>query len=146
MAKRVLFLCTGNSARSQMAEAFLRQLGSDQYEVFSAGMEAKGLHPLTTEVMREVGIDVSGQRSKSIREYMGRMTFDDAIIVCRNAEADCPRVSADAKRIHRWLFDDPAKAEGSPEEQLARFRAVRDQIEWRIKLWLAETAEAERVS
>ncbi len=146
MAKRILFLCTGNSARSQMAEAFLRRLGSDQYEVYSAGLEAKGLNPLTIEVMREVGIDVSGQRSKSIREYMGRITFDDAIIVCRNAEPDCPRVSADAKRTHRWLFDDPARAEGTHEEMLAKFRAVRDQIEWRIKLWLSETEEAERVS
>lgn len=146
MPKRILFLCTGNSARSQMAEAFLRTLAGDKYEAHSAGMEAKGLHPLTVQVMAEVGIDVSGQKSKNIKEYMGRMTFDDAVIVCRKAEADCPRISADAKRIHRWLFDDPARADGTDEEKLARFREVRDQIEARIKLWLAETEEAERVN
>lgn len=146
MPKRVLFLCTGNSARSQMAEAFLRKLDSEKYEAYSAGTEAKGLNPLTIQVMQEIGIDVSGQRSKSLREYMGRLTFDDAVIVCRKAEDDCPRINADAKRIHRWLFDDPARADGTDEEKLARFREVRDQIEARIKLWLAETEEAERVN
>jgi arsenate reductase len=144
MARKVLFLCTGNSARSQMAEAFLRKLGGDKYEAFSAGMQPKGLHPMTVQVMQEVGIDVSGQRSKSTREYMGYMTFDDAVIVCRKAEDDCPLINADAKRIHRWLFEDPVRAEGSDEEKLVRFREVRDQIEARIKLWLAETEEAER--
>lgn len=146
MPRRVLFLCTGNSARSQMAEAFLRELGGSKYEAYSAGMEAKGLHPMTAQVMAEIGVDVSGQQSKSLKEYMGRMTFDDAVIVCRNAEDDCPRINADAKRIHRWLFDDPVRANGTDEERLARFRAVRDQIEARIKLWLAETEEAERVN
>lgn len=145
MSKRVLFLCTGNSARSQMAEAFLRTLGGDKYEAYSAGMEAKGMHPLTVQVMAEVGIDVSGQKSKNIKEYMGRMTFDDAIIVCRKAEDDCPRINADAKRIHRWIFEDPVRAEGTNEERLARFREIRDQIEERIKLWLAETEEAEHI-
>lgn len=146
MPKRVLFLCTGNSARSQMAEAFLRKLGGGKYEAYSAGMEARGLHPLTVQVMAEVGIDVSGQQSKSLKEYMGRMTFEDAVIVCRKAEEDCPKLSADAKRIHRWLFDDPVRGNGTDEEKLARFRDVRDQIEARIKLWLAETEEAERVN
>jgi arsenate reductase (thioredoxin) len=146
MPKRVLFLCTGNSARSQMAEAFLRTLAGDKYEAHSAGMEAKGLHPLTVQVMAEVGIDVSGQKSKNVKEYMGRMTFDDAVIVCRKAEDDCPRINADAKRIHRWLFEDPVRADGTDEEKLARFRDVRDQIEARIKLWLAETEEAERIN
>lgn len=144
MARKVLFLCTGNSARSQMAEAFLRKLAGEKYEAHSAGMQPKGLHPMTVQVMQEVGIDVSGQRSKSTREYMGRMIFDDAVIVCRKAEDDCPIINADAKRIHRWLFEDPVRAEGSDEEKLARFREVRDQIEGRIKLWLAETEEAER--
>jgi arsenate reductase len=128
-----------------MAEAFLRKFGGSKYEAFSAGMEAKGLNPLTIQAMAEIGIDVSGQRSKSIREYMGRMSFDDAVIVCRKAEDDCPTLNADAKRIHRWLFEDPVRAEGSSEEKLAKFREVRDQIEARIKLWLAETEEAERV-
>lgn len=144
MARKVLFLCTGNSARSQMAEAFLRQLGGDRYDAYSAGMEPKGLHPLTIAVMSEVGIDVSGQRSKGIKELMGRMQFDDAVIVCRRAEDDCPSLSADAKRIHRWIFEDPVRADGTDDEKLARFREIRDQIEARIKLWLAETEEAER--
>jgi arsenate reductase len=144
MAKRVLFLCTGNSARSQMAEAFLRHLAGDRYEAHSAGMEPKGLHPLTVQVMQEVGIDIRDQRSKAVKEYMGRMQFDDAVIVCRKAEDDCPRINADAKRIHRWLFEDPARAEGTDEEKLAKFREVRDQIEARVRLWLAETEEAER--
>lgn len=146
MARKVLFLCTGNSARSQMAEAFLRTFGGDKYEAYSAGMEAKGLHPMTVTVMGEVGIDVSGQRSKSIKEYMGRAYFDDAVIVCRKAEDDCPKLSADAKRIHRWIFEDPVRAEGTDEEKLARFRDIRNQIEARIKLWLAETEEAERTT
>jgi len=145
MAKKVLFLCTGNSARSQMAEAFLRKLGGENYEAFSAGMEPKGMHPMTVQVMGEIGIDVSGQHSKGMKEIMGRMTFDDAIIVCRKAEDDCPKLSADARRIHRWIFEDPVRAEGSDAEKLARFREIRDQIEARIKLWLAETEEAERV-
>jgi len=145
MAKRVLFLCTGNSARSQMAETLLRKMGGDKYEAFSAGMEPKGLHPMTVTVMEEIGIDVSGQRSKGMKEIMGRMTFDDAIIVCRKAEDDCPKLSADARRIHRWIFEDPVRVEGTDQERLTKFREVRDQIEARIKLWLDETAEAERV-
>lgn len=145
MAKKVLFLCTGNSARSQMAEAFLRKLGGEKYEAFSAGMEPKGLHPMTVQVMKEIGIDVSGQQSKGIKDIMGRNTYDDAIVVCRKAEDDCPKLSADARRIHRWIFEDPVRAEGTNEEKLAKFREVRDQIEARIKLWLAETEEAERV-
>lgn len=146
MAKKVLFLCTGNSARSQMAEAFLRKLGGEKYEAFSAGMEPKGMHPLTVHVMKEIGIDVSGQQSKGMKDIMGRMSFDDAMIVCRKAEDDCPKLSADARRIHRWIFEDPVRAEGTNEEKLAKFREIRDQIEARIKLWLAETEEAELVS
>lgn len=115
-----------------MAEAFLRKLGGDKYEAYSAGMDAKGLHPITVQVMAEIGIDVSGQQSKTVKEFMGRMTFDDAVIVCRKAEDDCPRINADAKRIHRWLFEDPVPAEGTDEEKLARFCEARDQIEARI--------------
>jgi arsenate reductase (thioredoxin) len=102
------------------------------------------MNPLTVRVMDEIGIDVREQRSKSVREYMGRMAFDDAVIVCRRAEDDCPTLLADAKRQQRWLFDDPARAEGTEEEQLAAFRAVRDAIDARIQLWLAEAAESER--
>lgn len=144
MAKRVLFLCTNNSARSQMAEALLRYLGGDRYEAYSAGMNPTTIHPMTVQVLQEIGIDVAGQRSKSVKEYLGRMEFSDAIIVCRRAEDDCPAVNPDARHIHRWLFEDPVRAEGTDEEKLAKFREVRDQIESRLKLWMAETAEAER--
>lgn len=144
MIKKVLFLCTNNSARSQMAEAFLRKHGGENYQVFSAGKDPKGVHPLTVKVMDEVGVDISQQRSKGMKELMGRMTFDDAIIVCRRAEDDCPILSADAHRIHRWLFEDPVRVDGSDEEKLVAFRSVRDQIEARIQLWLAETLEAQR--
>jgi arsenate reductase len=143
MARKVLFLCTNNSARSQMAEAFLRKHGGDRYEAFSAGMEPRGIHPRTVQVMNEIGIDLERQYSKSVRDYMGRIYFDDAIIVCRRAEDDCPTIHADARHIHRWLFEDPVREVGSEEEKLATFRAVRDQIETRVRLWLAETAEAE---
>jgi arsenate reductase len=141
--KRILFLCTGNSARSQMAEAFLRHLAPDQWEAHSAGSDPKGIHPFTVEVMSEIGIDISQQRSKSVKEYMGRMLFDDAVILCRRYEQNCPTIYADARRVHRWLFDDPAADDSTPAEQLARFRAVRDQVKSRLELWLAETHEAE---
>lgn len=146
MAYKVLFVCTGNSARSQMAEAFLRQLGGDRFEVHSAGSVAKGIHPLTVQVMQEVGIDISSQRSKDMTEYLGYVALDEAIIVCRRAEAGCPTIAGTTRKIQRWLFDDPVQAQGTPEQQLASFRLVRDQISSRIALWLAETAEAERVS
>lgn len=146
MPYKVLFLCTGNSARSQMAEGFLRRLGGQKYEAYSAGLEPKGLHPLVIQVMKENGIDITGQQSKSVREFMGRVQFDDAVIVCRKTEDNCPSLSADARRIHRWIFQDPVSISGTDEEKLAKFREVRDQIEARIKLWLAETEEAERVS
>ena len=146
MPHKVLFLCTGNSARSQMAEGFLRRLGDKKYEAYSAGLEPKGLHPLAIQVMKETGIDITGQQSKSVKVFMGRVQFDDAVIVCRKTEDKCPSLSADARRIHRWLFEDPVSFSATDEEKLAKFRDVRDQIEARIKLWLAETEEAERVS
>ena len=146
MPRKVLFICTNNSARSQMSEAFLRGHGGDRYEAYSAGMEPKGIHPYTVKVMEEIGIDLSDQHSKSVRDYMGRIYFDDAIIVCRRAEDDCPTIHADARNIHRWLFEDPVREQGSEAEILAKFREVRDQIEARVKLWLAEMSEAERVT
>lgn len=143
MAKsKVIFLCTGNSARSQMAEAYLRHYAGAEYEVHSAGLEARGIHPLTVKVMAEVGIDLSNQHSKTYETYGGRTFFDDAIIVCRRFEEKCPSVTADAQRIHRWIFDDPATAEGSDEAKLAKFREVRDQIDRRITMWLQERQEA----
>jgi arsenate reductase len=143
MTKNVIFICTGNSARSIMAEGLLNKYGGDKYKAYSAGMEAKGINPLTIKVLEEIGVDTSKFTSKGIKEIMGRMDFDDAIIVCRKAEEQCPTINADARRIHRWLFDDPVKAEGTEEEKLAKFREVRAQIDSRLQLWIAENAEAE---
>ncbi len=135
---RVLFLCTGNSARSQMAEAFLRKYGGNEFEAYSAGLEPKGLHPYMERVMKEIGISLSGQYSKHIREYMGKMHFGYLITVCDEAEENCPTAFPSiSQRIH-WSFEDPASFVGSDEEKLAKFREVRDQIEQRIKAWLEE--------
>ncbi len=133
---RVLFLCTGNSARSQMAEALLRQLASDRFEVYSAGLEPKGVHPLTRQVLAEIGIDSRDQTSKDLAQFLGRVHFGYVITVCANAEARCPIFPGVGVRLH-WPFDDPAAAEGSNEERLAVFRRVRDEIEAQVRTWLA---------
>ena len=136
--QRVLFLCTGNSARSQMAEAFLRKYAGDVLEPHSAGLEPKGLHPLTVRVMQEVGIDISNQRSKGIETYLGKTLFQYLITVCDDADKNCPTTWPRMNtRIH-WSFEDPAQFDGTEEEKLARFREVRDRIEHRIKAWVVE--------
>lgn len=145
MAYRVLFVSTNNTARSQMAEAFLRKLGGERYEAYSAGRTAESIHPMTIQVMKEVGIDLSNQQSKTLSEYLGHIEMDEAIIVCRREEEDCPRIAGTTRKIQHWLFDDPTRAEGTDEQKLNTFRKVRDQIEARVALWLAEIAEAERV-
>jgi arsenate reductase len=140
MAKQnVLFLCTGNSARSQIAEAFLRHYGKEKFEVHSAGLEPKGINPYTVRVMGEVGIDISQQWSKSTEEYMGKMFFRYIITVCGHADENCPRAlwAQSGTRLH-WPFDDPAAVAGSDDEKLAKFREVRDQMAQKIKSWLAE--------
>ena len=138
--QRVLFLCTGNSARSQMAEAFLRKYGSDRFEAYSAGIDPKGLNPLTVKVMAEVGIDLSACRSKGIEEFLGKLLIQTLITLCDDAEQRCPTAWPGAiLRLH-WKFEDPTATEGSPEQKLAKFRQVRDQIEHRIQEWLRETA------
>jgi arsenate reductase len=134
---RVLFLCTGNSARSQMAEAFLRKHGSDRFEAFSAGLEPKEINPFTRRVMAEKGCDLAGQRSKDVFEYLGKTHFGTIITVCSNAEQRCPIFPGIAQRLY-WPFDDPAAFEGTDDEKLAEFRRVRDQIEARILAWLAD--------
>jgi|SRR3972149_6313212 len=134
---RVLFLCTGNSARSQMAEALLRRYAGDQFEAHSAGLEPKGLNPYTIRVMDEIGLDVRPQRSKDVMEYLGRVHFGYVITVCDNAEKNCPIFPGVSVRMH-WPFDDPAEVEGSDTEKLAKFRQARDQIDARIRAWLAE--------
>lgn len=140
MKTRVLFLCTGNTARSQMAEAFLRQYAGDRFEAYSAGLDPAEIHPYVHRVMEEIGIDISGQRSKHVKEYMGKLHFGYTITVCSVAEEKCPSVFPGmGQRLH-WAFDDPAAFVGSEEEKLEKFREVRDQIDERIKEWLAELA------
>ena len=136
--QRILFLCTGNSARSQMAEAFLRKYAGDHFEAHSEGLEPKGLNPLTVKVMDEVGIDVSDQKSKGVETYLGKMLFQHLITVCDDADKNCPTVWPGVNHRMHWSFEDPAKFEGSEEEKLAKFREARDLIEKKIKGWLAE--------
>ncbi len=134
---KVLFLCTGNSARSQLAEGLLRALAGEQFEVFSAGTEPKGsILPEIKEVMREVGIDISAQWSKSVTEYLGKVHFSHVITVCADAEENCPAVFLNMGTHDHWPFDDPAKF--NEETRLDSTRRVRDQIEQRLRLWLAE--------
>ena len=137
--KQVLFLCTGNSARSQMAEAILRHEAGDRFEVFSAGLEPKGINPYTIQVMNEIGIDTSNQWSKSIKEYMGRLFFHYVITVCAHADERCPSAlwAHGGVKLH-WNFDDPAAVIGTDVEMLAAFRHARDLIREQIQLWLEE--------
>jgi arsenate reductase len=131
MKPKVLFLCTGNSARSQMAEGFLRHMRGDRFEPFSAGTDPQALNPIAVQVMRDVGIDISGQRSKAVAEFLGQ-PVQYVVTVCSNAREKCPVFPATFKVIH-WDIEDPASAQGSDEEKLAVFRKVRDEIRERIK-------------
>ena len=137
--KRVLILCTGNSARSQMAEGLMRHDAGERFDVFSAGVEPTRVRPEAIEVMREVGIDISDHRSKSVDEYGGE-DFDYVITVCDNANERCPIFPGNTKRIH-WSFADPAAVEGSEEEKLRVFRRVRDEIRHRLRLFVAATSK-----
>lgn len=133
---KVLFLCTGNSARSQMAEAFLRKHAGDRYEVFSAGLEPKGLNPYTLRVMEEVGVDMSAHHSKDVREFMGFVNFGYIFTVCDHAEKNCPTIFLSTGEHRHWGFEDPAAFSGTEEETLAKFREVRDLIEAKIQEWV----------
>ncbi|HLK31913.1 MAG TPA: arsenate reductase ArsC [Terriglobales bacterium] len=129
--KRVLFLCTGNSCRSQMAEGWLRQLAGNRFEAESAGIRPTALHPDAVLVMREAGVDIAGQRSKNVSEFLER-PFDFVITVCDSAHQACPYFPGDVQRLH-WSLADPAAATGSHEQRLAVFRQVRDQIAQKIE-------------
>jgi arsenate reductase len=121
-----------------MAEAFLRKYGGDQFEAYSAGLEPKGIHPYTERVMEEVGVSLSGQYSKHVMEYMGKIHFAYVFTLCDEAENKCPTVFPGvAQRLH-WSFGDPSAFVGSDDEKLAKFRQIRDQIDQRIKSWLSE--------
>ncbi len=135
---RVLFLCTGNSARSQMAEAFLRAYGSEHFEAFSAGLEPKGLHPLTIQVMEEIGIDMSGHTSKHLDHYLGTMHFSYVITVCSHADINCPAVFPGAARREHWDFEDPVAFKGTDPDKLTKFRQVRDLIGQQVRTWIEE--------
>ncbi|HEX2907597.1 MAG TPA: arsenate reductase ArsC [Phototrophicaceae bacterium] len=139
MKPKVLFVCTGNSARSQMGEALLRHYAGEQMEVHSAGLEPKGINPLTIQVMDEIGLDIRGQSSKSLKEYMGRTFFQYVITVCGHADANCPQPlwSQGGVKLH-WPFEDPAAVVGSDEAKLAQFRLVRDQMAEKVRAWLQE--------
>jgi arsenate reductase len=135
---RVLFLCTGNSARSQMAEAILRKYAGDYFEAHSAGLEPKELNLLTVRVMEEAGFDMAGHYSKGIGEYMGKVLFQYLITVCDEAEKNCPTVWPGVNKRFHWSFEDPSKFEGSDEQKLAKFREVRELINAKVKSWLVE--------
>jgi arsenate reductase len=138
---KVLFLCTGNSARSQMAEAFVRHYAGDWLEPHSAGFDPKGMNPHTVHVMQEVGIDIGGQTSKSVREYMGTTHFDYLVTVCQHAEENCPTTFLGFGTKLHWGLDDPAAFQGTEQATLAKFREVRDRIDTHVKAWLAELSK-----
>lgn len=138
--KRVLILCTGNSARSQMAEGLLRNFAGAMFEVESAGVEPSFVRPQAIEAMREMGIDIRSHRSKSVDEFTGQQ-FDYVITVCDNANERCPAFPAQTKRIH-WSFDDPAAAQGDEAARLAVFRRVRDEIAGRLREFVRAEGEA----
>jgi arsenate reductase (thioredoxin) len=140
--QKVLFLCTQNSARSQMAEAFLREHGGDRFEVYSAGYRSgEEIHPYAIAVMDEVGIDISDQYPKGLRTYMGKMGFNYSIIVCARAEKDCPKTFPGVGTRLVWVFDDPRAEDVPEEEMLEKFREVRDEIEHKIRDWLEHPEE-----
>ena len=132
--KRILILCTGNSARSQMAEGLLRHDAGDRFEVESAGTRPSEVRPEAVAAMKEAGIDISRHRSKSVDEFIGQR-FDYVLTVCDNAKETCPVFPGDVKRLH-WPFDDPAAVEGSDEVRKAAFRRIRDRIHGRIMVFL----------
>jgi arsenate reductase len=138
----VLFLCTNNAARSQMAEALLKKRAAEHFDAYSAGAEPKEIHPLTIRVMSEVGIDLNGHQSKHLRLFLGRLAVSVVVFVCPRAEEKCPTTWPGALNRMEWPFDDPAAHEGSDEERLQKFREVRDQIDQKIADWLTQLSVA----
>jgi arsenate reductase len=133
--QKALFLCTGNSCRSQMAEGFLRHLAGDQFEVYSAGLKPSFVNPLAIQVMAEVGVDISSHTSDHLDKYLNER-FDYLITVCDNAKESCPVFPAGAGTQLHWSFEDPAEAKGSEEGRRVVFQRVRDEIRWKIEAWL----------
>ncbi|GAB4422085.1 MAG: thioredoxin-dependent arsenate reductase [Thermodesulfovibrionales bacterium] len=141
---KVMFLCTGNSCRSQMAEGFAREYGKGLIEPYSAGLMAAGVHPRAISVMKEIGIDISKQESKGIDESLLR-TMDIVITLCGNAEASCPMTPPHIKRIH-WPIDDPIGAIGSEEEIIKEFRRARDEIKEKVIKLIEEVKDVQEIS
>lgn len=139
---KVLFLCTGNSARSQMAEGYLQHVAGEEFEAMSAGIEPKELNPLAIEAMNEIGIDISRQTSKDVVKLLGQH-IPYVVTVCDNARERCPIFPRTFKFLH-WSFEDPAAAQGSHEEKMAVFRRVRDEIAHRIDEELVPRQETQR--
>ena len=138
--QRVLFLCSGNSCRSHMAEGFLQKIAGEKYDVFSAGSKPAGfVHPLAINVMTELGVDISQHRSKSVDEFVGQ-PFDYVITVCDNAKEACPTFPGASQRLH-WSFEDPARARGCELEQVQFFRRVRDEIANQLRRFVAAHEE-----
>ncbi|HOQ05357.1 MAG TPA: arsenate reductase ArsC [Anaerohalosphaeraceae bacterium] len=139
--ERVLFFCKHNSCRSQMAEAYLKKLAADRFEVFSAGLFPEMIHPLVEVVMLEDGVSIRGQTAKSIDLYLGKQPLDHIIIVCQEGEAECPRLYPFALHVERWPLPDPASVQGDRETILAAFRQTRDAVKERVKDWLKKKTE-----
>lgn len=136
---KFLFLCTGNSARSQMGEAFLRAYAGEHFDVFSAGLEPKSeILPVVRTVMSEIGLNMEGQHSKSVNDYLGKVNFAYTVTVCGGAEEKCPRVFLSMGKHMFWPFEDPAAIEGTQDEILPRVREIRDQMSEKIRAWLQE--------
>lgn len=136
---KVLFLCTGNSARSQMAEAFLRKYSANQIEVFSAGLKPQGIHPYTIRIMDEIGIDVRSHTSDHVNDVVGGHYFNYIITVCTDADKNCPSgiYALGREKLH-WPFEDPAAATGNDDAIMSVFRSVREQIDTKIQAWVSE--------
>jgi len=134
--QNVLFVCSHNSARSQMAHGWLEHLAGDRFEVASAGVEPGRVNPLSVRAMAEVGIDISTHSARDIREFLGRWKVDSLIIVCDKASQTCPRIWPGVCERLNWSFDDPSAATGSEEERLAVFRRVRDEIHRALEQWI----------
>ena len=137
---KVLILCTGNSARSQMAEGLMREMGGNNYEVASAGVSPTQVRPEAVEVMKEIGIDISRHFSKGVDRFVAD-NFDYVITVCDNANEHCPVFPGHAQRMH-WSFEDPAQVEGDEATKLSAFRTIRDQIKQRIATFIDSATDA----
>lgn len=135
---KILILCSGNSCRSQMAEGFFKKHADDLFEIHSAGLEPKPIHPMTIRAMIEAGVDISDQKSKAIKDFLGRESFRHIIFVCSAAEKSCPNVYPFVNSRISWPFEDPAAVEGTEEEKYSKFVEVRDLVENTIKTWVKE--------